>query len=193
MHSPVSMIIRNDDVAADTRLDHLKAFCDVCDQAGVTIMHAITPMGICIGINRDWDNLKIIEAGRGRELVEHIELIDYLRGRPDIIAVHGLYHTHVPSVEEIETARILLSDLGLTPTYFVPPFNEGDYGGTVCGLDVSADDAVKIESCIVRARQPGAAEIGYLHSWRFDPECPTEYRHPRMKQRFTLKDLEAIL
>ncbi len=187
------MIVRNDDVAADTRLEHLKAFCEVCDRAGLQVMHAITPFGICIGIDRDWDNDRIQEAGRSHTISERTDILDYLRGRSDLIAVHGLFHTHVPIPEEIETARLALTIMGLPPTHFVPPFNEGHFGAVVCGLDVSAGDAVKLESCIVRGVKPPVADCGYLHSWRFDSECPVEYRHPRMNRRFTLKDLEAIL
>lgn len=186
-------IVRNDDVAADTSLSHLEKFCAVCDRAGVRIMQAITVAGRCLPVERDMSNSEILSVVRGVNFSDRSDLISFLRSRNDLIAVHGLYHTHEPTLPEIKLAANILSGLGLPPAYFVPPFNEGDYGSNCNGLLVSAGEAVKIETAIVRGRAMEDCEVGYLHSWRFDAECPVEYVHPKMKRQFTLDDLEAIL
>lgn len=188
------MIVRNDDVAADTSLSHLEKFCAVCDRAGVRIMHAVTVAGRCIPVQRDMENTEILSLVRGRNFSDRPDLIDFLRSRRDLIAVHGLYHTHRPSLPEIKTADAILASLGLLPAYFVPPFNEGEYGSNAAHLLVSAGEAFKIESAIVRKqRVPADVQVGYLHSWRFDPDCELKYRHPKMKRQFTLEDLETVL
>ncbi len=188
------MIIRNDDVAADTSLSHLEKFCAVCDRAGVRIMQAITVAGRCLPVERAMTNAEIYPVCRGVNFTDRPDLIAFLRSRSDIIAVHGLYHTHEPSLFEIKLAASILSGAGLPPAYFVPPFNEGQYGSNAADLLVSAGEAFKVEGAIVRQRPiPPDIEVGYLHSWRFDPECHNEYRHPKMKRRFTLDDLQAVL
>ncbi len=186
-------IVRNDDVAADTSLSHLEKFCAVCDRAGVRIMQAITVAGRCIPISRDMTNSEILSVVRGVNFSDRLDLIAFLRSRNDLIAVHGLYHTHEPTLPEIKLATNILTGLGLPPAYFVPPFNEGDYGSNANGLLVSAGEAVKIETAIVKGKPLEDAEVGYLHSWRFDPECPAPYVHRKMKRGFTLEDLEAVL
>ena len=42
------MVIRNDDVAFDTKLSEIKQFCEICDRYNVKIIHAITPFGDCL-------------------------------------------------------------------------------------------------------------------------------------------------
>lgn len=188
------MIIRNDDVAADTSLSHLERFCRICDRAGVRIMQAITVAGRCLPVDREMDNSEIVEVSRGVHFSDRADLIQFLRSRHDIIAVHGLYHTHEPSLSEIQTASSILTSVALTATHFVPPFNEGNYGDPFHGFSVSAGDAFKLESAIAKkAPIPNDVKVGYLHSWRFDPDCPREYINRRMKRRFTLDDLEAAL
>lgn len=189
------MIVRNDDVAADTNLAHLRAFCELCDTRGVQVVHAITPMGVCIPVDHDMTNAEIVSLQVGRAInsvVQRPDLIQFLRRRTDLIAVHGLYHTHEPCPHDILTAADILLSVGLSPTWFVPPFNEGAYGQEVCGLKVSADDAEQLESCAAVGRRP-SQEIGYLHSWRFDPECSRPYIHPKLRRQLTLADLGAVL
>src|SRR5688572_16019483 len=98
------MIVRNDDVAADTSLSHLERFCGVCDRAGVRIMQAITVAGRCLPIDRGMDNLEIRSIGRGIGFSDRSDLVQFLRSRNDLIAVHGLYHTHEPALPEIMLA-----------------------------------------------------------------------------------------
>ncbi len=186
-------IVRNDDVAADTSLAHLEKFCAVCDRAGIRIMQAITVAGRCIPVDRDMTNAEILSIVRGVNFSDRADLIAFLRSRNDLIAVHGLYHTHEPTLPEIKLATNILSGLGLPPAYFVPPFNEGDYESNCNGLLVSAGEAVKIESAIARGKPLEDAEIGYLHSWRFDPDCSHPFINKKLKRQMTLDDLEAVL
>lgn len=157
--------IRNDDVAYDTNVAELKKFCELCDRYGFKIMHAITPVGICQPIDVKMSNEQIIELGRGQRFSENKPLVDYLLSRNDIIAVHGYTHTHNVTGSEIGIATAELSDLGFTPTYFVPPFNEGDYGDRVCGLKVSDGRDDRLESYIGGGEPK--TKIAYVHSWRF--------------------------
>lgn len=187
------MIIRNDDVAADTSLSHLERFCDVCDRASVKIMQAITVCGRCLPVDAVMDNQEILSICRGVNFSDRPDLIQFLRSRNDIIAVHGLFHTHEPTLDEIRLASSILTGLGLRATHFVPPFNEGEYADNFHGFQVSAGEAFKIESAIAKGAPANDAKVGYLHSWRFDPSCEREYINPRMKRRFTLKDLEDWL
>lgn len=162
-------IIRNDDVGTDTNLAKLKKFCEICDNYGYKIIQAITPIGTCGKYARSHltnDQIRLLSF---KKLEENEELINYLRNRNDLIAVHGLWHTHEPPESEIAIAKSILEGLGLTPTYFVPPFNEGDYPETVVGLTTCQLDLNKGEllETFLKAGTP-TAPIMYLHSWRFD-------------------------
>lgn len=187
------MIVRNDDVAYDTSLAHLEQFSAVCDHAGMKIIQAITLCGPCIPIDRSMENSEIQAMSRGLQFSDRPDLIEFLRKRNDLIAVHGLYHTHEPSLPEIQTASAILTSLGLRATYFVPPFNEGTYPANLHGFTVSAGEAFKIETAIAKGRPATGVKVGYLHSWRFDPECSRKYVHPSMGRQFTLDDFERWL
>jgi hypothetical protein len=187
------MIIRNDDVGCDTNLAHLKQFCRICDEHGIRILQAITVSGVCVEINRAMTNEEILKRGVGKSFGQRRDLQMFLANRDDLIAVHGLFHTHEPTPAEINVASLYLQQLGLKPTYFVPPFNEGAYGRSVCGLKVSGRDAGKLENCIAYQSTPGDTEIYYLHSWRFDHACPRIYKQPILKRQLTLEDLDHWL
>lgn len=188
------MIVRNDDVAADASLSHLEAFCAVCDRAGVRILHAITVSGRCLPVDRVMTNSEILSIVRGVQFSDRQDLIAFLRSRKDLIAVHGLYHTHEPSLPEIRLAASILEGLGLAASYFVPPFNEGEYGEEIFGLRVSAGEACQIENAIANGKPlPKDSEIGYLHSWRFDPECSRIFINRKARRQLTLADLESVL
>lgn len=160
-------LIRNDDIAADTSLDSLKRFCDICDRHGFKIIQAITPYGECLKVHATMDNKEIktpfVEIFR-----DNYSLVEYLRGRDDLIGVHGLWHTHAPLESEIHIAKDHLERLGFSPTYFVPPFNEGDYPDEVAGLKTCKLDMAKGERLedFLKEGTP-TAPIMYLHSWRF--------------------------
>ncbi len=158
------MIIRNDDVAVDTDLDHFRRFCGMCDRYGVRLIQAITPCGATKPIAASMDNERIRKL-LDKWLPDSSRLVEYLQSRNDDYAVHGLWHTHRPNVVEIAISKLILTYLGLTPTYFVPPFNEGDYGSQVLGLTV-LQRIERLED-FLSAGTP-SQEIVYLHSWRFD-------------------------
>jgi hypothetical protein len=157
-------IIRNDDVAYDTNLDELKRFCAVCDRYNLKILQAITPFGICIPIDVKMDNDRIINLGRVK-FADNKPLVDFLLSRNDIIGVHGYYHTHNLCTAEINLGKEELERLGFKPTYFVTPFNEGDYGDEICGLKVSDGRDDRLEKYVDKGKP--RTPIAYVHSWRF--------------------------
>ena len=161
-------IIRNDDVACDTELEEIKLFCQICDKYGYQIIQAITPIGEARKIKSGKMTNDQIRASSARLFSANHQVLAYLQARSDLIGVHGLWHTHSPSVEEITTAKLILQGLGLTPTYFVPPFNEGNYPMEVDGLK-TCKLAEKLGQRLEDFLDTGTptSPIMYLHSWRF--------------------------
>lgn len=161
-------IIRNDDVSSDTGLLEMKTFCEICDKYGFKILQAITLIGECKKIDVKMDNETIRKLSR-KSFDDNKEVLEYLQGRKDLIGVHGLWHTHEPTENEIKMSKNKLSSLRLIPTYFIPPFNEGDYGNEVMGLKVSQlylKKGERLEDFLKKGIPK--SDIMYLHSWRFD-------------------------
>jgi len=162
-------LIRNDDVAFDTTLEEIQKFCQICDRFDYRILHAIIP----IGESRKIKSAKItndqIRAVSSRLFSENREVLRYLKGRQDLIGVHGLWHTHKPNEEEIKTAKSILQGLGFNPTYFIPPFNEGEYPKEIVGLKTCKLSSKKGELLedFLTSGTPRVDTL-YLHSWRFD-------------------------
>lgn len=180
------MIIRNDDVAYDTKLSELKRFCEICDKYGFKIIQSITPIGEVKKVKSAKYSNDRIRLISNKKFSDNKEVVDYLQSRSDLIGVHGLYHTHSPTMEEIKTAKELLTNLNLTPTYFVPPFNEGSYQLEVEGLttsQLSAEKGERLEDFLESGtpRSP----IMYLHSWRFDDKNYTFEMLEKCFQRLT--------
>jgi len=178
-------IIRNDDLAVDSPMEDLRRFCSICDSRGFKIMQGITIEGEMLAMDYRMTNEQIKALGPGKRVFDNVELMDFLRQRNDLIAVHGFWHTHVPSREEIEQAKQLLIEAGLTPTYFIPPFNEGDYGFNegdhgryICGLKVSTNDAQNIEHYFKEGVP--TTDIAYTHFWRYS-------------KWYSWEDLETVL
>jgi len=162
-------LIRNDDVAFDTKLEEIKKFCEMCDKYGYKIIQAIIPIGEARKIKSARMTNDQIRTSSNRLFSENQPVLDYLRGRQDLIGVHGLWHTHQPTKEEVDAAKDKLEAVGLTPTYFVPPFNEGNYPEELAGLKVcnlSIRKGEWLEGFLDKGTPQ--AEIMYLHSWRFD-------------------------
>ena len=169
-------LIRNDDVAHDTSIESLKSFCEICDKYNYKILQAIMPLGEYKKANRLLDNETIILASN-KTFKENTQVVDYLSKRNDLIGVHGLWHTHKPSEEEIKVGKYLLQGLGFRPTYFVPPFNEGNYPDEIVGLKVSKlslKNGERLEDFLNMGTPK--ADIMYLHSWRFDNDWYT-FKH----------------
>ena len=181
-------LIRNDDVASDTKLEEIREFCRICDMFGYRILHAIIPIGESKKIKSGKMTNDQIRAASSRLFSENLEVLNYLKSRQDLIGVHGLWHTHVPTEEEIKTAGSILQGLGLTPTYFVPPFNEGEYLAEISGLKtckLSAEKGERLEDFLTSGTP--SADIMYLHSWRFDNNWYTFDALERCLQRLSGK------
>lgn len=175
-------LIRNDDIAFDTELSEIKIFCEICDRYGFQIIQAITPIGEIQKIKSARMTNDQIKALSTRLFNENKDVLKFLQKRTDLIGVHGLWHTHAPSEEEIEYAKSILIGLELKPTYFVPPFNEGSYPQTIAGLKTCILNSKKDERLedFLNEGTPTSA-ILYLHSWRFN------------KNWYTFDILEACL
>lgn len=172
------MIIRNDDVAFDTNVAELKWFCELCDKYGHQILQCITPLGILQPIDYRMSNQQIVALGGKNTIFDNLPLMDFMRSRQrnmkDLYAVHGLWHSHVPSYTDIFLSKAMIQSHGFYPTFFVPPFNEGAYPEKVHGLTVS-QLTQRLEDY-----HPGGSleneiptdEIVYLHSWRYGTHYP---------------------
>lgn len=162
------MILRNDDAPWGMTLGEFQKFCNICDKYKVKILQAITPIGDCHFLDASWDNQRIIrECGR---TLPPYETIEYLASRKDMIAVHGLYHTHCPSVRDVSAAKTILNSWGLKPTHIVWPFNEASTDeDEFCGLKVIGKTQ-RIEDYLPGKPlwgQKPTDEFVYLHSWRW--------------------------
>lgn len=161
-------IIRNDDVAFDTDISEIRQFCEIADKYGYQILQAIIPIGEARKIKSARLTNDQIRATSNRLFSENQEVLEYLKSRNDLIGIHGLWHTHKPSEEEIKTAKFILQGLGFNPTYFIPPFNEGDYPEEFAGLKtctLSMKKGERLEDFLDKGTPK--AEIMYLHGWRF--------------------------
>lgn len=160
-------IIRNDDVAFNTDISEIKQFCQIADKYRYQILHAITPIGEARKIKSRRMTNEQIRAESCRLFSENHEVLTYLKSRQDLIGIHGLWHTHKPNEEEIRTAKSILQGLGFNPTYFIPPFNEGDYPKEIVGLkNCQLSKKERLEEYLDKGIPK--AEIMYLHSWRFN-------------------------
>lgn len=160
-------IIRNDDVNFDTDINEIRTFCEICDRYGYKIIQAITLLGECRKARNFMGNEEI-RLSSFKRFEENGEVVKYLKSRNDMVGVHGLWHTHEPSGEEIKKGKELLTSFGFNPTYFVPPFNEGSYPESVEGLTtckLSLQDGDNLETFLNEGTPKSA--IMYLHSWRF--------------------------
>lgn len=167
-------IIRNDDVAFDTKLEEIRQFGEICDKYGYQILQAIVPIGEVRKITSKRMTNDQIRAASSRLFSENREVLEYLKSRQDLIGIHGLWHTHKPDIEEIGTAKSILQGLGFNPTYFIPPFNEGEYTEDFAGLKVcnlSMKKGERLEDFLTDGTPE--AEMLYLHSWRFNNDWYT--------------------
>lgn len=161
-------IIRNDDVAFDTKLEEIKRFCEICDKYNHKILHAIIPFGEYAKVKSKRMTNDQIKTTSSRLFSENKEVLNFLKNRQDLIGVHGLWHSHKPTEEEIKIAKFILQGLGLNPTYFIPPFNEGTYPKTIANLQTSklSEEKERLE-LYLESGNPNYP-VMYLHSWRFN-------------------------
>lgn len=178
-------LIRNDDVAVDTTIEEIKQFCEIADRYGFPVMHAIIPIGEAKKIKSAKMTNDQIKAASNRLVSENKEVIDYLLERDDEIGVHGLWHTHQPTLQDIKNGKLILDRSGFYPYYFVPPFNEGDYPARVDGLiTCTLTSSENLENFLDKGTP--SAEIMYLHSWRFDDSWYTFDQLEKCLQRLCL-------
>jgi len=183
---------RNDDVSYETPLEYFERFCKIFWKYSLTQVHGITLRGrtsTCFSFGSEpseyqgVENLSRLSNSRIRELSEGLnfedrkDLVDFLRGGPDEIALHGYYHTDYSMMTAEEQGRDI--EIGLeilkklfpnkTVRYFIPPFNRvNDALHRTCGalgLDMLAASGVHLE-----------AELGTLS---VQPETWYQYHHHR--------------
>lgn len=161
------MLIRCDDTPWGLSLQEFVTFCNICDKHGFKLLQAITPIGDCYAIDSHWDNDRIKKEA-GNKVVPR-EFVEYMRSRNDLIAVHGLWHSHLPTREEIEVAKSILDGWGLHPTHYVAPFNELNAVAYDCNLTV-VPKVERLEDYLPGMSMKNdtpVGEIAYLHIWRF--------------------------
>lgn len=182
----MNKIVRNDDVAYDSSVRALKEFCVICDECCLEVIQGITLRGRISVIHNPMSNDQIVKAPDSEKwFYENKELLELLQNRGDKIAVHGMWHTHCPTEEEVQESISVLTGLGLKPTYFVPPFNDGEYGAEVCGLTL-CQHCELIESFIDKKTIPDESETTvYLHSRRFEKDMK---RLKNLLMRFSIGD-----
>lgn len=191
----MKLTIRNDDVSVQTNAAHLRQFSEICDKHGAKLIQAVTVAGVCLLKHKPFcylSNEEIRMAGLGQTVFHNALLIDFLHERADkhgdVIAVHGLFHTHEPRIEELQLAKKLLENAGFTPTVFVPPFNEGSYPYEIGGMTTIGAGIENLEQLLRNGTPSGP--LVYTHSWRFDPDC---WRKFETVKWFVLEDLDRCL
>lgn len=158
------MLIRNDDVARCTDLKQFEIFCNICDKHGFKIIQCITPVGNVQFIDSKMTNEEIIEKAGNELFIENKAVYDYLKSRNDLISIHGLYHTHRPTLTELTYAKKYLEEWGFEPRYNTYPFNELSFDHDVLNL-ITLPKSQRIED-YHRDAIP-TDDICYLHFWRY--------------------------
>lgn len=167
------MLVRNDDVSYDSDVEHIKKFCDICHKYGFDVIHAITPLGITHHIDSSWSDDYIVAQSGKHTIADNPQLIEFLQDtqlRGDIMATHGLWHSHKPSLSDWRLSKTILEHFELSPKYAVLPFNEGDYGEEIDGIKVLGRSQ-RLEDYLKNMPSDGKVptdEIVYCHEWRFD-------------------------
>ncbi len=207
---------RNDDVSGDTCLESFRRFCEIFWKYGLTQVHGVTLHGRTNALYRyegeavEYEGYETIsrlpcalirELSVGLNLEDRPDLIEFLAGSPDEVALHGLYHTDFSKMTAEEQRhdideglRVLQRLFPRKPVrYFIAPFNrtnEATY--EVCrefALTVlAADSGVHLEDQLERLIIQPATWYRYHHH-RFYPESACDY----FKHKLTLEALDAAL
>lgn len=162
-------IFRNDDVSADTNVEHFCEFCKIFHKYGYTQIHAVVLYGYtnCNYLTGDERcpspylgeknlsaiyNKRITDLSKNKFIGNNKALIDYLNIIPDEIALHGLFHTNYSKMTYEEQKRDILQGLKLLNelfpnkkvSLFIPPFNKAnDDTFKICkelNLQISLDE-----------------------------------------------------
>lgn len=192
---------RNDDVSGDTPIGRFTQFCDVFWKYGFTQIHGITLRGRTCDFARhgttptpypgraplsELPNSVIRDLASDISVEERPDLIDFLNGSPDELALHGLYHTdHSVMAEkelrqDIDQALTLMKRLFPTKLvrYFVAPFNRTSEAlDNVCrefDLRMLGAEGVHMEEAIQTLNIEQGGWYRYHHH-RFYPESTCSY------------------
>lgn len=194
-------IFRNDDVAADTHLEHFKRFCKIFHDNGFTQIHGVTLYGHCNtlydygGLPSEYvdetplsfmRNSHIKKLSKKYPIKNNVALVKYLDDIPDELAFHGVYHSdfsQMTRAEQEETFRIGLEQMKvLFPKkqvrYFIPPFNRindcTESSARRFGLSILATDGIHFES-VIHTNSSFSKQVYRYHHHRFYPE--TRFKH----------------
>lgn len=153
------MILRNDDISADTDLEFFGQFCRIFDKYklgqihGVVVRGRISPL---LSYGDSLENSKIRSLSGYEKIDENEELIKFLRSRNDDIALHGYYHIRYDRLNYKEQLAHLIEgkdDLehifSNKVNFFIAPYNKFNQSTiSVCnqlGLKLLADEGVHLE------------------------------------------------
>ena len=187
---------RNDDISAENNLKQLVEFCDIFSSHEFSQVHGVllkgkTSESFCFNgeevayegypsISKLTNN-QIRDLSRGYDFESRTDLINYLAGSPDEIALHGLYHTDhsTMSIEELRTemGEGLSTLRRLFPSkpirFFIAPFNRTSpltyQVAAELGLRVLALDGVHLEGGLSNLHLEPSQWYRYHHH-RFYPE-----------------------
>jgi glycosyltransferase involved in cell wall biosynthesis len=195
-------MFRNDDVSWDTDLENFRLFCAVFQKYGQTQIHGITLHGctnvlhVHNGAEAEYegfdnvaqlDNATIKQLSVGKAIEDRADIIEFLNGSADEVALHGLFHTDYSVMSEEEQDRDIGEGLTkmqrLFPRkhirFFIAPFNRTNPAtyqvAARYGLKVCADQGVHLEeelnNLVIRPKQ-----WYRYHHHRFYPDRFTYYQ-----------------
>lgn len=197
-----TIIFRNDDVAADTNLEHFREFCELFHRYGFVQLHGITLYGkvndtlIVDDIPWMYEEITPDEIFVYEKCVkvstdyigDNKGLIEYLNAIPDPLALHGLYHsdysqmTYEQQEHDIQEGLRLLNILFPNKKIdtFIAPFNHvNDATYEICrkyGLKISALEGEHLEDRLDNGKGPiYEGELYRYHHHRFYPESTYYY------------------
>ena len=161
--------IRFDDISFDLDVDLFRSCCELCDKYGYHIIQCITFFGKCIPIDSRMTNDEIVAIGGNNMIIDNVPLCEaiFARNRKDYYAVHGLFHTHEPRIEEIKIATALIERyFDVSCDYFCAPFNQYPDVEHIAGLRVLSINCDRLESYHDNGTIP-KTEIAYIHPFRY--------------------------
>jgi len=178
------MICRNDDVAVDSNVNHLREVRAVFESYNLRETYSVTPFGKTMTIATDYDPKlslqEVLELTGEEPITNNKEVMDFLKeslSKGHSICLHGHTHTRIQEYKPIAIAvaladgkAMLEQELNCKVKYYASPFNSVNaelmeivYRLGMRLLDGSGD---QLESN-VRSNLPPEQYFMWYHFWRF--------------------------